>query len=127
MLDVAATIRLATQVKFECNDGCTLPNSTRNDNKCDCTGCEDEDRWDCTTCDCIPTPVVCGITGIGCGPIDGDLFFACERCWIPYAQKDDGECNCEECAALFLYSSCLLRVSSVVRDSLEHEYRCQGR
>ena len=56
---------------FKCDDGCQISSGYQNDGWCDCTNCEDEDNWKCSSCG-------------GCPSSCGDY----KNCYGRYANED---------------------------------------
>ena len=60
---------VSTRRSYTCNDGCSIPSSYVNDNECDCTACEDESSYSCSTCangcpsSCGSSPGTCVSSG----------------------------------------------------------------
>lgn len=94
---------------FECEtSGCQILGLQRNNNVCDCPGCEDEDEWSCTTCTCPDDcPTMAGIelvllakTQARCGGladrVNPSLQLQCPGgdCPITADQMGDGLCDC---------------------------------
>ena len=94
---------------FICDDGCVISAAYENDDYCDCSKCEDEMNWNCTTCQC---PTVCGGYNECSGTVspftttdsivstigNTNSYFICDDgCAIPAYYENDNWCDCSDC------------------------------
>ena len=104
---------------FVCNDNCTIDNQYYDDGWCDCTQCEDEPDWTCTTCGGCPdncySSIDCGsaggytTTGVEIGTTAFGYFVCNDGCNISSSYYNDSWCDCITCEdePLFNCTSCL--------------------
>ena len=80
---------------FTCDDGCEISSNYYDDYYCDCSNCEDESKWDCSTCagGCFDT---CGDYGY-CVTNNNSLFECDDGCYILETFTDDSYCDCSTC------------------------------
>ena len=79
------TLNIFGNLTYTCSDGCTIPSFFVNDSYCDCSDCEDELEFTCSTCfEGCPEPDVCifDVTW------DGDIYFW--YCLAVYEDSFDG-------------------------------------